>query len=165
MPKHDELKSIAGVVTHVFAHRFVVESAEGATLADLGPKGLAKVALRKGEKVEVLGERKPSEIKVRRIAVAGAAPVDVEHGEPEAGRPPHEAADPTIVEWALREAGLTLVAGPLRRPKHFEVLAKDARGDCVEAHLEFDGGIRMRRPGRADEPKWAAERRPAHLQA
>jgi hypothetical protein len=165
MPKHDELKSITGVVTHVFAHRFVVESAEGAMLADLGPNGLPKVVLRRGDKVEVVGERKPSEIKVRRIVVAGAAPVDVERGEPEAGRPPHEAADPAIVERALREAGLTLVAGPLRRPKHFEVLAKDASGDCVEAHLEFDGGIRVTRPGKADEPKWAAERRPAHVQA
>jgi hypothetical protein len=79
---HNETVALAGVVKHTFAHRFTLE-AEGTThLADLGPKGLEAFPLQAGLAVTLEGERRPSEIKVTRIAADGRAPVAIEHKKP-----------------------------------------------------------------------------------
>ena len=47
--RHDPKQtSISGVVTAVFAHRFVLEGEDGRFLADLGPEGAHRVTLNEG---------------------------------------------------------------------------------------------------------------------
>jgi hypothetical protein len=53
--------TLSGQVTDIFAHRFVVNTANGKILADLGPKGAEQVALKEGDRVELAGDMKPSE--------------------------------------------------------------------------------------------------------
>ena len=68
MPHHHTI-TVAGRITHVFGHRFVVQTDRDAVLADLTPKGLEQIALQVGDIVELTGEEKPSELKVTRVAV------------------------------------------------------------------------------------------------
>lgn len=58
---------LSGKITHVFGHRFVVETPKGAVLADVTPHGAAIVKLRIGAEVELEGERKPSELQGRAL--------------------------------------------------------------------------------------------------
>jgi hypothetical protein len=68
MSHEEPAKALSGEVTEIFAHRFVVKTAaDGKVLADLGPKGAEQVLLKEGDRVELVGELKPSEIKVHSI--------------------------------------------------------------------------------------------------
>jgi hypothetical protein len=157
MPEHRHLTTIAGRVTHIFAHRFVVETETGAFLCDVGPKGAAAVSLRRGDSVVLSGEAKPSELKVRRFEGPDGRIVEIQAGEtPAQLSVPLEAA-PEIVVRALEEAGLKLVGGLRRRPKHFEVLGRRGDGALVEAHVEFDGRIRKTKPADRTDSKWSKE--------
>jgi hypothetical protein len=53
--------------------------------------------------------------------------------------------------------GFAVVGKPRRKPKHFEVLGRDAAGDMVELHIELDGALRKTKPVHEEDPKWAAE--------
>jgi hypothetical protein len=156
MPEHRT--AVSGKILHVFAHRFVVETAKGAILADVTPKGIEKLALHVGDAVSLEGEMKPSELKVTRLTRGGKT-VEVEHKK----KPHHddhhhdhhhEPADPAIVLKAARKAGYEPVGTPRRKPKHFEVLGR-RDGAFVELHIELDGHIRKTKPGASDDPKWA----------
>src|SRR5579871_3549841 len=83
-----EIKTISGEVTDIFAHRFVVRTDRGKILADLTPKGAERVALKEGDRVELVGEMKPSELKVRSIATNGGRATPIEH-PPKPHHPPH----------------------------------------------------------------------------
>jgi len=156
MPEHRT--AVSGKILHVFAHRFVVETAKGAILADVTPKGIEKLALHVGDTVSLEGEMKPSELKVTRFTRGGKT-IEVEHKK----KPHHddhhhdhhhEPADPAIVLKAARKAGYEPVGTPRRKPKHFEVLGR-RDGAFVELHIELDGHIRKTKPGVSDDPKWA----------
>jgi hypothetical protein len=58
---HDAQTPISGEETDIFAHRFVVKTATGKILADLGPKGAEHVVLKDGDDVKISGEMKQSE--------------------------------------------------------------------------------------------------------
>ena len=60
MPDHHTI-AVTGKVTHVFGHRFVVETDRGAVLADLTPKGAEQHSLRIGEVVSVQVIPRPHE--------------------------------------------------------------------------------------------------------
>jgi hypothetical protein len=147
MPHHETV-TLTGTVTHVFGHRFVVETAQGAVLADLTPHGAERVTLQAGATVELTGERKPSEIKVTRIVTAGRSieiPHPPKHG-PGHHKPGHHApADPAIALQAARAAGFLPRGEPHRKPKHFE-LRGERDGEAYELHVELDGRIRKTRP-------------------
>jgi len=159
MMRHEE-KTLSGRVTDVFAHRFVVETANGKVLADLTPKGAEGFRLKAGDHVEIAGEMKPSEIKVRSIARNGAAPVVIDH-PPKPPHParhhPHEPADPSAALRTVRAKGFVVLGEPRRRPKHFEILGRDAAGKLAELHIELDGAFRKMRPLHGGDPKWAME--------
>jgi hypothetical protein len=88
MNHEEKTRTLSGQVTDIFAHRFVVKTEEGKVLADLGPKGAERVPLREGDRVDLVGDMKPSELKVHSIAVDGGRPILVEHpGKPH--HPPH----------------------------------------------------------------------------
>lgn len=98
MPHHEKV-ALAGVIEHVFAHRFTLICNDQAYLADLGPKGAEAFALKEGVAVRLEGERRPSEIKVARIARKGGSFVEVEHKKPHHGpkhRHPEGPADPRV---------------------------------------------------------------------
>jgi hypothetical protein len=150
MPDH-HLIAITGKVTHVFGHRFVVETSRGAVLADLTPKGIEQHALRVGEDVSLWGEMKPSELKVSRLT-AGNVTITVEHKKPH----DHPHAEPGDALRAARAAGFEPQGQPRRKPKHFEVLGR--RDDrLTELHIELNGHIRKMKPVESLDPKWSEE--------
>ena len=159
MPHHHA--TVSGKILHVIAHRFVVQTKNGAILADLTPKGLERVTLKVGDTVSLDGEMKPTELKVSRLVLDGRT-VTIEHGKPHHHHPHHDdhhhehdhgPADPEIVLRAARAAGYEPAAKPRRKPKHFEVLGEH-RGRYTELHIELDGHIRKSKPTDRDDPKW-----------
>ena len=157
MDHESRTRRLSGQVTDIFAHRFVVKTENGKVLADLGPKGAEQVPLKEGDRVNLIGDMKPSELKVHSIAKNGARPILIAHpGKP---HPPHEAeeADPEAALMSAEANGFTVVGKPRRKPKHFEILGRDAAGDMVELHIELDGALRKTRPVHEDDPKWARE--------
>jgi len=148
----EPLTRVAGTILHLFAHRFVVDTGGGMVLADVTPKGLERIALRVGDRVELEGEQKPSELKVHRLMRDGLC-IDIEHKK----KPHHDdrgPADPAVVLRAARGAGYEPVGVPRRKPRHFEVLGQ-RNGTFVELHVELDGHIRKTKPATGDEPKWS----------
>ena len=104
MPHHDTT-ALSGVIQHVFAHRFTVEAGGGTHLADLGPKGAEAFPLVAGLYVDIEGERRPSEIKVTRIAAEGREPVHIQHKKPRhppGDKRPDMPADPSRVLEAVK---------------------------------------------------------------
>lgn len=152
---------LVGEVTDIFAHRFVVRTKSGKILADLGPKGAERVALREGDRVTLFGDMKPSELKVQTIQREGGPSVVLDHHKKPHPHHPHAAehedADPKLALATVSGNGFSPVGRPRRKPKHFEVLGKNAAGDFVELHVELDGALRKTRPVEKDDPKWTAE--------
>lgn len=156
MPHHETI-ALSGVVQHVFAHRFTLQSGDQTHLADLGPKGVEAFPLIAGALVTLEGERRPSEIKVTRIGAEGRDPVRIEHKKPHHGPGPaparsDAAADPARALSAVIRAGWAVTGEPRRRPKHFEVLARQGEGEWRELHVDFAGSIYKQKL--ADLAKW-----------
>ncbi len=144
--------SVSGTVTHIFAHRFVVETGEGAILADLTPPGREKIALQIGDRVTLDGETKPSELKVWRLTCNGKS-VEIDHAD---GK--HRAdVGPEQARAFARVAGFEPIGEPRRRPKHVEVLAR-RDGRLFELHIASNGEIRKAK--RVSDAEHAQERRP-----
>jgi hypothetical protein len=159
---NDDQTTLAGEVTDIFAHRFVVRTETGKVLADLGPKGAGQITLREGDRVTLSGEMKPSEIKVHAIRKDGGQAVLIEHKKPHSSEPHpdgHHDADPKPALATAVANGFVVVGSPRRKPQHFEVLGKDAAGDFVELHIELGGALRKTRPVEKADPKWASELR------
>lgn len=148
MPDH-HLTSISGTITHVFGHRFVVQTAHAAVLADLTPHGAEQVTLRIGDEVSLTGENKPTELKVSRFTCSGKT-VEIEHKRK---HEPHADADPRDALKAARAAGFDPLGAPRRKPKHFEVLGR-RNMELIELHIELDGHIRKTKPADRHDPKW-----------
>jgi hypothetical protein len=145
-----EVIAITGKVTHVFAHRFVVETGQGAVLADLTPKGVERHAVRIGEVVSLTGEMKTSELKVSQLSI-GKKTIMIEHKKPH-NHHPHAAPGDAIK--AARDAGFEPLGQPRRKPKHFEVLGRRDR-QLTELHIELNGQIRKLKPVENGDPKWS----------
>ncbi|RZZ81607.1 hypothetical protein [Pseudoxanthomonas winnipegensis] len=160
MPHHETV-ALTGVIEHVFAHRFTLQSGDQVHLADLGPKGAEAFPLQQGLAVRLEGEQRPSEIKVTRISKKGGRFVEVEHKKPHHGPKHHHhhhpdvPADPRAALAAVKQAGWTTHGKPERKPKHFEVLAYQGEGDWTELHVDFAGTIYKQKP--ADPDKWGLE--------
>jgi hypothetical protein len=156
MPRHESI-ALSGIVRHVFAHRFTLEADDEIHLADLGPKGAEAFPLRRDLRVTIEGERRPSEIKVSRIAADGLAPVEIHHKKPHHGPAHHDSAGPADPERALAalsRSGWTPAGEPRRKPKHFEVLARREGGTWTELHVDFNGSIYKEKA--PDAAKWGS---------
>ena len=154
MPHHEQV-ALAGVIEHVFAHRFTVSSGGEVHLADLGPKGAQAFGLVPGLAIRLEGEQRPSEIKVARIARKGGRFVEVQHAKPHHGPKhvhPDGPADPLAALAAVKQAGWNAIGEPQRRPRHFEVLARQRGGGWIELHVDFAGAIYKEKA--ADPGKW-----------
>jgi hypothetical protein len=150
MSEHQTSLKLSGTVTHIFAHRFVVQTDTGPVLGDLTPRGREKITLRVGDRVELEGEMKPSELKVRRLSQNGGKVVEF---EPEKGKEHFPKAESGIALRSAEMAGFETLGAPRRKPKHFEVLAR-RDGRLSELHIELDGHIRKVRSD-VDQHKWA----------
>jgi hypothetical protein len=148
LPHHDHTTA-SGTITHIFGHRFVVQTAKGAILADLTPKGIEQIALRTGDEVTLAGEMKPSELKVTHFT-SGGKTIEIEHNKKH-----HDErdADPRLAMQAAKAAGFEPVGQPRRKPKHFEVLGR-RNDELTELHIELGGHIRKRKPVNRHDPKW-----------
>jgi hypothetical protein len=153
---HDRSR-LSGKIIHIFAHRFVVQTARGTALADVTPHGLDIIKLRIGANVELEGEQKPSELKVVRFTCDGSS-VEIEHKKKH-DHDHHEHADPDVAIEAARAAGFEPIGKPRRKPKHFEVLGL-RNGRHSELHIELNGRIRKTKPI-DDKHKWPEALRPA----
>lgn len=147
----EDHRKVSGKITHVFAHRFVVKTSNGAVLADITPHGMGAVKLRVGAEVTLEGEMKPSELKVSRFT-RGSQSVEIEHKKKH-HHDHHGPADPKVALASARTAGFEPVGEPRRKPKHFEVLGR-RNGVYSELHIELDGHIRKTKPVH-DDDKWA----------
>ena len=155
MPHHDTT-ALSGTIQHVFAHRFTLEADGAVHLADLGPKGAQAFPLAAGLRVTLEGERRPSEIKVARIAADGREPVEIQHKTPHhPGKPRSDGpVDPASALAAVTAAGWTPTGEPRRKPKHVEVLARRGDGAWTELHVDATGTIYREKAPDAD--KWGA---------
>lgn len=149
MPDH-KIITAKGKITHVFAHRFVVETKDGSVLADITPKGLDQHALRVGESVELEGEMKPSELKVSRIT-NGKTTITIDHKKPNDHH--HDDAKPDAALKSARAAGFEPIGEPRRKPKHFEVLGR-RDNKLIELHIELGGHIRKMKDVESGDHKW-----------
>src|ERR1700742_4262599 len=115
----ERLRKFTGKITHVFAHRFVVETAKGAVLADVTPHGAEAVTLRPGAEVTLEGEMKPSELKVFRFTCEGKS-TTIEHKKKHRDHHDHHdaRAAPELARPGARKAGFEPVGEPRRKPKH-----------------------------------------------
>ena len=158
MPHHEKI-ALTGVIEHVFAHRFTLQAEGQPYLADLGPKGAEAFALSPGLEVELEGERRPSEIKVLRIAQKGGQPVAVAHAKPHHAHGPRHhngegrEGETRRVLSAVKKAGWQTDGVLKHHPKHIEVLACRDAGPWMELHVDFSGGIYKEKP--AEKGKWS----------
>ena len=145
----NDIQEVSGTVWAVFGHRLAIEGSAGRVLADLGPKGAEGIAVTVGDTVSLMGERKPTEIKVMSITLGdGAAraitwPKKPEHGQAEDDRP-----DPAAAIAAVKAQGYAVEGEPKRKPKHFEIVGT-REGGRHELHVAFDGTIRKTKPNAA----------------
>jgi hypothetical protein len=147
------ITTVTGQITHVFGHRFVVQTSHGAVLADVTPKGLERFALRIGDDVSLTGETKPSELKVSQF-ICGGRTFTIEHKKKPHEHHDHAPAEPRVALKAARAAGYETLGEPRRKPKHFEVLGRRDKA-LTELHIELDGHIRKTKPVEGHEPKWS----------
>lgn len=150
--KHPKTEAV-GEITHVFAHRFVLETGSKTLLADLTPRGLEIVNPRVGDRVAVEGEQKPSEIKVSKLKRDGET---FEIGDGPHHGHEHPPADSKLAIQATTNAGYEVIGEARRKPKHFEVLGKKGAA-FEELHIELDGDIRKTKPIPPDDRKWRSE--------
>ncbi len=153
-----------GSVRDLFAHRFVLRTTDGCVLADLTPEGAERIQLLVGDEITIEGEKKPSEIKVRRIE-RGEEVIELSD-EPQRQGKKHgkiRSEDESLGEDAasatriVMEAGLTPIGKPRRKHKHFEILGREAGGNLVEWHIDRDGTIGKKKLVEADSDKWSEE--------
>jgi hypothetical protein len=153
MPKHETIK-YSGTVGDIFVHRFVLITETGTILADLGPEFAEKINLKTGEKIEIEGEQKPSEVKVEKLIRDGKKEIK---SKPK--KKPHEArqekhiddnhdkyVDPSVALKAADAAGFEVLGEAVRHPKHFELRARNKKGKEIELHIDLDGAIRKEKP-------------------
>lgn len=136
MPHHHDIK-IAGKVTDVFGHRFVLKTPKGTMLADIGPEAAERITLEFDDPVEIEGEQKPTEIKVHRISVDGAPAVDAHHGPKHKA---HQEMHGFTAETARRIAekqGFKINGELTPHKKHYEATAEhDGTHHVIHVHQD-----------------------------
>jgi hypothetical protein len=147
VPAFAEPAKIVGTVTDVFGPRFVVETATGKILVDIGPKGAGKVAIKRGEKIEIDGDRRQNELRARRVTLADGHAYKVgprgTWGDWLLGRPapgPVAAFGPAEAKKFATDKGYEVTGTPIATKEHFAVMATKA-GSKYELAVHRDGRI------------------------
>ena len=139
--------TISGTVSDTFGSRFVLETEAGKVLVDIGPKGSEKVTVKRGEKIQIEGDRVDNQLRARRVTMAdGSAFVVDKRGrswrEWLLGKAPESAAQfgPALASKIATDKGYQVSGEPVAKKKHYEVLAaKD--GKTYDLKVYRDGKI------------------------
>jgi len=129
---------IAGKITEVFAHRFVVQTTAGKVLADIGPKAAKTIRLEANVAVRIEGERKASEIKVSRIAIGDGEMQKTHHGGPKHDKHHGKPFGPLEASAMARHENYEVVGDLRPHKKHFEATATK-NGRTFNLHIHRDG--------------------------
>ncbi len=65
-----EQAKISGTITDIYGPRFVLETGSGRVLVEMSPRGMDKVKLKTGEKIDVEGERMQNQLRAQRVTLA-----------------------------------------------------------------------------------------------
>ena len=136
---HRRNHRISGKVTDVFGHRFVLATASGKVLADIGPEATGLVTVNVDDAVEIEGEEKPTEIKVRSISIDGGKSVAT-HPSPKHSDKDHDHRPLFSAEHARHVAekmGFRIVGALRPHKKHYEATAEHG-GSSHEIHVHRD---------------------------
>ncbi|MFT4099314.1 MAG: hypothetical protein QM651_19500 [Rhodoblastus sp.] len=136
---------VSGIVWGAFKHRFALETETGKTLIDIGPKTAEKLSISEGDRIEVEGERKPSEVKAHAIKFGGKTHKIDWPDKPKGPKHHHDGATPDAAMKAVADDGYKIKGDPERHPKHWEIAAT-RNGRSYELHVELDGRIRKIKP-------------------
>lgn len=150
--------TIQGTVTDVFGNRVILQDATGRTLVDLGPPHGGIQAVQPGERLTVTGEPRESGFRARQLTREDGSTVTIERGRPTSDdrrRGPQADARRQMTEPApaalaaleqrvrdrLAAAGYTRIGTFERKPRHFEVTARNPSGERVELHVDLTGEV------------------------
>ncbi|CEJ12137.1 hypothetical protein BN1110_02434 [bacterium YEK0313] len=141
---------VRGRVAEIFGDRLLVEDATGRILVELAETTDKPSAVAVGQILLIEGRLRGRTIEARRVApvAEGAAP------EPPAAEGPAGAArvdrlldalarpaDAATIRSTLEAIGLSPAGAPVRRNKHTEIPARDARGQAWSASLDRFGRL------------------------
>ncbi len=142
---------LSGAVADVFGPRFVLETPTGKILVDVGPKGMAKLGLKPGQKIDVEGDRRANELRAQRVTLSdGHTFTTGKSGRTSqtwrewiTGKPAPGAGlafGPAEAKTFATKAGYALNSEPETMKGHFKVAAtKD--GKNVDLHVFKDGRL------------------------
>ena len=161
-----EPAKISGTVTDVFGPRFVVETATGKVLVDIGRRGADKVAIKRGEKIEIEGDRHKDQLRAHRVTLADGHAYEVDKrgrgwGEWMFGKRAAGQAGPfgpVEAKKLAADKGYQVSGEPVAMKKHFRVMAsKD--GKSYELQVHRNGRVEERVAfGAAEAKKLAADK-------
>ncbi len=137
--------NVSGIVWGAFRHRFALQTDTGKALIDIGPKASEKLRISEGDRVEVEGERKPSEIKAHAIKLGGKTHKIDWPDKPKGPKHRHDGATSDAAVKAVADDGYKIEGNPERHPKHWEIVAA-RNGRSYELHVELNGRIRKIKP-------------------
>ena len=141
---------VRGRVAEIFGDRLLVEDATGRILVELAETTEKPPAVAVGQTLLIEGRLRGRTIEALRVApvAEGAAP------EPPAAASPADAArvdrllgalarpaDAATIRATLEAIGLSPAGAPVRRNKHTEIPARDARGQAWSASLDRFGRL------------------------
>ena len=138
-------------VAEIFGDRLLVEDGTGRILVELADATEKPSVIAAGQTLLIEGRLRGRTIEARRIAIAaeGLAAPEPPTADSAAGaarvdrllaalaRP----ADPTTIRATLEAIGLNPAGAPVRRNKHTQIPARDARGQAWSASLDRFGRL------------------------
>lgn len=139
--------TISGTVTDTFGSRFVIQTETGKVLVDLGSKGTEKVAVKRGDKIQIEGDREDDQLRARRVTMSdGKAFVIDKRGrswtEWLLGKSPQPATTFSAAQATkvATDKGYQVSGEPVAKKKHYALMAtKD--GKSYELDIHVDGRI------------------------
>lgn len=151
--------TVTGTVTDTFGSRFVLETDTGKLLVDIGPKGTEKLIVKRGEKIQIEGDKVDNQLRARRVTMAdGSAFVVDKRGrtwrEWLLGKTAEPAGPfgPAQATKIATDKGYLVSGEPVAKKKHFEVMAaKD--GKTYELKVHRNGKIDQETVFRAAEAR------------
>ncbi len=144
--------TVQGTVGEVFGDKFVLRDNSGAILVKLGPDAVRRIEVQPGERLTVIGKPKGmgsfdaftlvrengERIEVR--PVPGPMPRSERERRAETRMAPAQISEREL-RARLAALGYSDVRDIERKPRHFEVTARNPRGERVELHVDYEGSV------------------------
>ncbi len=144
--------TVQGTVGEVFGDKFVLRDNSGAILVKLGPDAVRRIEVQSGERLTVIGKPKGmgsfdaftlvrengERIEVR--PVPGPMPRSERERRAETRMAPAQISEREL-RARLAALGYSDVRDIERKPRHFEVTARNPRGERVELHVDYEGSV------------------------